>query len=273
MSQLFSTSNDGSASPQPSQVEGTLCVDSSDANQIQAAFQSNQRLREQISRQTQLMHLLTHQLATPLTSLNGSVQLLAEAELDATQRQEFLSVVQHQINRLQDLLTDLMALRDLETGTLETQATCFSLPELADEVVISFSPCSITYEFTANLPLVWGDRWQVSQVLVNLLSNAIKYSPGGSPIEVGAKPIQVGWLEVWVKDHGLGIPVADQARLFERFYRVKHHDRQSIEGTGLGLSLCKLLVENQGGEIRFESTHGQGSCFYFTLPVAPTSPH
>ncbi|HEY9615901.1 MAG TPA: HAMP domain-containing sensor histidine kinase [Microcoleaceae cyanobacterium] len=273
MSQLFSTSNDGSAFPQPGQVEGTLCVDSSDANQIQAAFQDNQRLREQISRQTQLMHLLTHQLATPLTSLNGSVQLLAEIELDPGQRQEFLGVIQHQIKRLQDLLTDLMALRDLETGTLETQTTCFSLTELADEVVVSFAPYAITYQFAADLPLAWGDRWQVSQVLVNLLSNAIKYSPNGSAIELGAKLLQPGWMEVWVKDHGLGIPVADQARLFERFYRVKHHDRQSIEGTGLGLSLCKLLVENQGGEIRFESTHGQGSCFYFTLPTAPGSPH
>lgn len=269
MSHFFSTSNDGLASPPPGQVEGTLLVDSSDANQIQAAFQANQRLREQIARQTQLMHLLTHQLATPLTSLNGSVQLLAETELDATQRQEFLSVIQHQIKRLQDLLTDLMALRDLETGTLETQATNFSVLDLVHEVVASFVPYPITYEFTADLPQAWGDRWQVSQVLVNLLSNAIKYSPTGSSIKVGAALIQPGWLEVWVKDHGLGIPVADQARLFERFYRVKHHDRQSIEGTGLGLSLCKLLVENQGGEIRFESTHGQGSCFYFTLPVAP----
>lgn len=269
MSQLFSTSNDGSLSPPPGQVEGTLFVDSSDANQIQAVFQDNQRLREQISRQTQLMHLLTHQLATPLTSLNGSVQLLTEVELDAAQRQEFLTVIQHQIKRLQDLLADLMALRDLETGTLETQAVGFSLLDLTNEVVASFAPYPITYQFDADLPLVWGDRWQVSQVLVNLLSNAIKYSPNGSPINLGAKLIQPGWIEVWVQDQGLGIPVADQARLFERFYRVKHHDRQTIEGTGLGLSLCKLLVENQGGQIRFESIHRQGSCFYFTLPIAP----
>jgi signal transduction histidine kinase len=126
----------------------------------------------------------------------------------------------------------------------------------------------VQYAIQADLPPVWGDRWQISQVLVNLLSNAIKYSPNGQPIEVGAALHPSNGVEIWVKDQGLGIPEADQPYLFERFYRVKHHDRQGIDGTGLGLSLCKLLVENQGGQLGFESTHGQGSRFHFTLPIA-----
>lgn len=129
-----------------------------------------------------------------------------------------------------------------------------------------FHDAEATYQFEPDLPQVWGDRWQLSQVLVNLLSNALKYSPNGALIEIGAAAHSPSWVNVWVRDHGLGIPATDQPHLFERFYRVQHRDRHTIKGTGLGLSLCKLLVENQGGQLYFESTHGEGSCFSFTVP-------
>jgi signal transduction histidine kinase len=231
-------------------------------------FQETQVLREQIACHAQLMQLLTHQLATPLTTLSGSMHLLAEPDLDPEQQREFLEVVEQQIHRLRELLKDLMALRNLETGGLDCQPVGFCLRDLIDEVVAHFAPYPVTHWFGAEVTQVWGDRWQISQVLVNLLSNAIKYSPKGQPIEVGFKQIDSDWVEVWVKDEGLGIPEAAQPHLFERFYRVKDRDRQNINGTGLGLSLCKLLVENQGGQIGFESTHGQGSCFHFTLPTS-----
>jgi signal transduction histidine kinase len=245
-------------------------IDHNDPELIQALVE-NQTLKEQIASQTQFMHLLTHQLATPLTSLSGSVDLLAEPALDAVHRQEFLGVVKQQVRRLQDLLADLTAIRSLETGALETNASDFSLPSLVEEVVDSFRPYPIASDLDPNLPLVWGDRWQVSQVLVNLLSNAIKYSPEGSPVDVGADLLSSGWVEVWVRDYGLGIPEADRPHLFEQFYRVRHRDRHHIQGTGLGLSLCKLLVENQGGQMDFDSVHGEGSRFYFTLPTAQGS--
>lgn len=235
----------------------------------QALVQENQSLREQIAKQVQLMHLLTHQLATPLTSLGGSIQLLSEPDLSSAHRQEFLTVVQQQVHRLQALLHDLMALRNLETGNLETHPTDFCIQQLAQEVAVTFRTSSVSYHFSPDLPRLWADRWQVSQVLTNLISNAIKYSVDGAVIEIGATPLTSDWVEIWVRDHGLGIPEEAQAHLFERFYRVKHHDRQTIDGTGLGLSLCKLLVENQGGRISFESTHGEGSRFYFALPAYP----
>lgn len=235
--------------------------------ELAAAAQENAALRDQIGVQTQLMQLITHQLATPLTSLNGSLQLLAEPMLSPQQRREFLEVVQQQVQHLKNLLGDMMALRSLETG-MEAQGVSFCVPQLVEEVLPNFKPHPILCTFQQELPQVWGDRWQISQVLVNLLSNAIKYSPAGSPVEIGARVLDPGIVEIWVRDHGLGIPEADQPHLFERFYRVKHHDRQHIHGTGLGLSLCKLLVENQGGKLAFESQHGQGSRFYFTLPIA-----
>ncbi|XGV95185.1 MAG: sensor histidine kinase [Leptolyngbya sp. BL-A-14] len=243
--------------------------ESVDASLVQALLE-NQSLKEQIAQQTQLMQLLTHQLATPLTSLSGSVSLLAEPELQPEQQQEFLVVVQQQVHRLKLLLHDLIALQNLETGALETHKESFCLPSLAQEVIAGFQTAQTVCDFRPDLPFVWGDRWQVSQVLVNLLSNAIKYSPEGTPIELGAAIEPSSWVTVWVRDYGLGIPAADQPYLFERFYRVQHHDRSTIKGTGLGLSLCKLLVENQGGQLHVESTHGEGSCFSFTLPITPS---
>lgn len=254
--------------PDETQVD---LIHETDMSLAQVLFQENQQLREQIGRHTQLLQLLTHQLATPLTTLNGSIQLLTDSDLAAEQRKEFLEVVEQQIRRLKELLHDMMALRDLETGKFETQPVRFCIQDAIAEAMTNFTPYPVNYQFSQDLPPVWADRWQVLQILTNLVSNAIKYSPSGEAIAVGASVRQPGWVEVWVKDQGLGIPEADQDRLFERFYRVKHRDRQHISGTGLGLSLCKLLVENQGGQIHFESKHGQGSCFSFTLPTVETA--
>lgn len=235
--------------------------------ELQAALLENLTLREQIATQTQLLQLMTHQLATPLTSLSGALGLLTEADLSADHRQEFLDQVRQDIERMRHLLADLGAIRHVETGKLQTRSEPLSIIQIVTEVMQGFANCPVIYHFEPSLPLAWGDRWQTFQVLVNLISNAVKYSPAGCSLEVGATQIHPDWLEVWVRDHGLGIPAADQPYIFERFYRVKHGDRHHIQGTGLGLALCKLLVENQGGQLGFESTHGEGSRFFFTLPT------
>ncbi|PZV16287.1 MAG: hypothetical protein DCF22_05680 [Leptolyngbya sp.] len=265
---MFSSANDRSISALLPAVEPEW--NTADQDLIQA-FQENQTLREHILQHAQLMQLLTHQLATPLTALNGAVHILGEPSLTLEHRQEFLDVIQQKLYSLTNLLRDLMALRNVETGKIATQPINFCLETLVKEVIAEFASYLVRVQCGAELPQVWGDRWQVSQVLVNFLSNAIKYSPNGQAIEVSATVKQSGWVEIGVQDYGLGVPAADQPHLFNRFYRVKHGDRQNIEGTGLGLSLCKLLVENQGGKLGFESTHGAGSRFYFTLPIALTS--
>jgi len=239
------------------------CQDS----ELKAALLENVALRKQIANQTHLLQLMTHQFATPLTSLSGSLAMLEEAALSAEQSKEFLEFVHQDVNRLQELLQDIQSLQNLETGKLETHTQPFCIANLVEEVMQGFSGHTPTYEFEPAMPEVKGDRWQTAQVLVNLISNAVKYSPDDNPIEIGASRVASDWIEVWVRDHGLGIPEADQPHVFERFYRVKHRDRQHIHGTGLGLSLCKRLIENQGGTLGFESKHGEGSRFFFRLPI------
>jgi signal transduction histidine kinase len=263
MANLFSFSSDESLSLREL---AALPGGAATLHQLLAVQQS---LQEQIASHTEFTHLLIHQLATPLTSIQGSIDLLKEPDLPLDQRAEFFALVRQQIQHLQALLQGLMALRNWETGVLETHPVAFGLPDLVQEVLLLLPDHPVLYQFASDFPDIWGDRWQISQVMLNLLSNAIKYSPVAAPIEVGAVVCGAGWVRVWVRDRGLGIPWSDQPRLFERFYRVNHADRVNIQGTGLGLSLCKLLVENQGGAIGFESVHGVGSRFYFTVPITP----
>jgi signal transduction histidine kinase len=256
-----------SENPDPSQENRPIAPLLDAPDLLNILLHEKQQLQDQVDSQTEFIHLLLHQLATPLTSLQGSVHLLGEPSLEADQRQEFLDLVHQQVNHLQEMLQSLVALRRFEAGVLGSQPIAFSVSSLAQEVMGLFHHPATTDEFPADLPDVWGDRWQVSQVLINLVSNAIKYSPASTAIAIGAT-LHDRWVEVWVRDRGLGIPIESQPYLFQRFYRVRHHDRANISGTGLGLSLCKLLIENQGGQIGFESTHGEGSRFFFTLPVA-----
>jgi signal transduction histidine kinase len=127
-------------------------------------------------------------------------------------------------------------------------------------------PHHLTLDFPDHPLMVHVDRKRIEQVLRNLLSNAIKYSPQGGTITIQGRG-DLSQALIWVRDEGLGIPEQDLERVFERFYRVESADTQSISGVGLGLAVCRGIIKAHGGRIWAESTLGQGSTFYFTLPT------
>jgi signal transduction histidine kinase len=156
---------------------------------------------------------------------------------------------------------------------VELQATAVDIVALITEVVSFLRPQieakgqRISFDQPQTLPAVTGDAERIRRILINLLSNAHKYTPEGGQIRLTAFA-EDGWVRIDVQDNGIGLSPDEQAHLFERFFRARQPATESVEGTGLGLPITRLLVEMHGGRITVTSAPGEGSTFSFTLPVA-----
>ncbi len=219
---------------------------------------------------------VSHELRTPLTSIKGYVDLILDGdagEINEIQR-EFLGIVKENSDRLVELINEMLDISRIESGRVHLKVEPLNMADSITGAVDTFRAVlaqtgrTITLKVPDTLPVVAADRDRVGQVLINLISNALKYSPGGGDVLVEAKR-ENGFVSVLVTDHGLGISREDQKRLFTKFYRVDTAMTREIGGTGLGLSICKSIIELLGGEIGVKSKIGQGSTFWFSLPVAP----
>jgi two-component system phosphate regulon sensor histidine kinase PhoR len=217
---------------------------------------------------------VSHELRTPLSIIKGYVETLVDGHRDmpVEDRDQFLHTVQRHTERLNSLLDDLLTLSRLESVNPGLHCESTDLARLLDGVIEDYRsrPAAAQHrlEFSpdAALPELLIDPLKISQVLGNLLDNALKYTPKGTNITVTAKR-QGAEIEVGVRDNGPGIPAEDLPHLFERFYRVDKGRSREKGGTGLGLSIVKHIVQLHGGRVRVESTFGQGTAFYFNLPV------
>jgi len=212
---------------------------------------------------------VSHDLRTPLTTIQGYVALLERVGPLNHEQQEFVKRVQTSIADVSELTGELLDLGRIETG-YDLAMEPVQLEEIIDEAVEVYRPRAqergqeLRWESRA-LPAVLGSRHRLGQVMEHLLSNALKYTPDGGWIAVEAMG-DGEHVIVRVADNGVGIPVADQPYVFERFYRVESEEASDVGGTGLGLTIVRSVIEKHGGRVWVESQPGTGSVFTFVLP-------
>jgi two-component system sensor histidine kinase KdpD len=227
--------------------------------------------RESEKLRTAILDSVTHEFRTPLTGIKASVTtMLADDNLEPSQRHELLSVINEEADKLNHLVGEAAEMAQLDANQVELHrephAVGDAITKAMDEVKQRLTGHPVELDVPEALPLLSLDLERITSVLVQLLENAAKYSPPGSPIRVTAEN-KDDKVIVSVADRGPGIDDFEQALVFDKFYRGKN-ERYRVQGTGLGLAIAKAVVDAHGGTIGVTSQVGRGSVFYFTLPVS-----
>lgn len=223
---------------------------------------------------TEFLAMISHELRTPLTSIIGfTTTLLADdVAWEPDEQRDFIQTISQEANRLQELIDHLLDLSRLEAGVLPISLEIHSLYEIIEDALpqmnILTSGQTLTMDLPADLPLVNVDAKRIAQVLVNLVRNASSYAPQGSEISISAS-VRGGFVQINVNDQGSGIPPAEHKKVFEAFRRGVNVENRSPQGAGLGLAICKGLVEAHGGRIWIKKKTTPGTTISFSIPLAP----
>jgi two-component system phosphate regulon sensor histidine kinase PhoR len=218
---------------------------------------------------------LSHELRTPITTISLLAETAArDAEGAPARLRDKISKIEIETGHLTQMVNELLDLSRIESGTAQLlldDVDMVRLVQTTSERLRLFAErqgLRLRLDVPDKVLRVRGDEDRLGQVLINLLHNAVKFSPNGGEIVVGVRDAQ-GEAVAWVSDPGIGVPAADMARIFERFYKVDRARVRGRGGTGLGLSIARHVVESHGGRIWVESVEGEGSTFSFTVPLAP----
>jgi len=217
-----------------------------------------------------MLSTISHEMRSPLTAMLGFLEYVIDNQVEDAQLKDYHTTMYKEGERLNEMITNFLDMQRLKAKLHEYKFKPLAVrPLLENAADIFASPSakhSIIVAAPSNLPPILGDDELLHQVLSNLLSNAIKYSPEGSKINLDAR-LEDNSVILWVKDEGIGIPSEFLGRIFDMFYRVDGASRRKVTGTGLGLALVKEIVGAHNGQVWVESTLGQGSTFYVSLPV------
>ena len=251
------------------------------AQYTQTLKTANEELQQLDRMKDEFISTVSHELRTSLTSIKGSAEiLLTYDDEDRETQMEFLRIIDKECDRLTRLVTDVLDLSRMESRQMNWLWEAADLPEIVAAAVdgtqslLMQKDLYIKVELGRDLPRLWNDRDRLVQVVTNLLSNSIKFTPQGGKIWINAKKVAANRLdglgeklEICVSDTGIGIPELEYENIFQKFTQVGEKLLDKPTGTGLGLPICKEIVEFFGGKIWVKSTPGKGSSFYFTVPV------
>jgi signal transduction histidine kinase len=232
---------------------------------------SFEKLAEASRIRSEFVRIVSHQLRSPITNLSWAIDSLMAGDLGRIEKGqlEYFQILKENSSRMKELIKDLLITSRIEEGTLPIKKEKISLTEITKSLISEFSPFAkasnveIKFDFDKNLPEISTDPNQIKVVIENLLDNAIRYIGRKGEVKIDLKKREKEIL-FEIRDNGLGIPYEDQKYIFQKFFRSKGGEKG---GTGLGLFITKSIVEKLGGKIWFESSEGEGTTFYFTLPI------
>lgn len=230
------------------------------------------RLRQVERMRAALLATVSHELQTPISIIKAYASTLGRPDVqwDEQTIKEKIHAIEEESDRLGELVSKLLYTSRLDSGEFSLNKLLLDLPQEVQKVAKRFAAQAeihnLEVDFPPDLPPISADPEKVKVILTNLFDNAVKFSPQGGTITIKGESSENEAL-VTVADEGIGIPLRDQDRIFDRFYRVEDDSTKSTQGTGLGLYICKTLVEAHGGRIWTESELGKGSRFTFSLPI------
>jgi PAS domain S-box-containing protein len=232
---------------------------------------------KQIDRmKTEFVSVASHQLRTPLTAIKLFTEMLMKGEVGdlLKEQKEYLDNIYQSTDRMVKLVNDLLNVTRIESGRLKIDPQPTNLSEFIKSIIAEAGPIAAIKKISINfkkdkgdMPEIAIDRNLIQQVIHNLLTNAIRYTPvGKNTVDIVLKKDKENYT-ISVSDQGIGIPPEAQVRMFEKFFRADNAVKTETEGTGLGLYVCKMIVESSGGKIWFESKKDHGTTFYVSLPI------
>ena len=245
----------------------------------QLAMEASQMLLEAETERlrSSLLSSVSHDLRTPLASIAGASSTLLTTNVDDGNRRELLQSIYDESHRLSRLVDNLLEMTKIEAECLGVHKQWEVVEEIIGAALqrsdAELKRRTVTTKIPANLPMVEMDAQLIEQVLVNLLDNALKYTPADSPLEISARH-DGRRLTIEVRDHGPGIPLGDERRVFEKFYRCANSTEHRPRGSGLGLAICKAIIEMHGGDIRaagpqrMRGLYGDWGAHLFALSMA-----
>ena len=222
-------------------------------------------------RKSDFIAMVSHELKTPLTSLQGYVQIvkLRLRKADDAANADILAKANHQVKKMTTLINSFLNVSSFEAGKLYLKKENFEINALLSETIEEIRLVKPSHKIaltTSPSISVYADRDKIGQVINNFLSNAVKYSPPDTDIQLSCAQLE-GMVQVNITDHGMGIKPQDQEKLFDRYYRIENADTKTVAGFGIGLYLSSEIIQRHNGQVGVESEIGKGSTFYFRLPV------